>query len=87
MREITLNKKQFSEFNDYDQFQIFADDDGFTDFCIVDSETDKLFERFDTVVVNEKDDIFGVKKGKRELLISGATEAYSIALEVLEDFY
>lgn len=85
MREITLNKKQFSVFNDYDQFQIFADDDGFTDFSIVDSETDKLFERFDTVVVNEKDSIFGVKNGKRELLISDAIEAYSIALEVFED--
>jgi hypothetical protein len=85
MREITLNKKQFSVFNDYDQFQIFADDDGFSDFDTVESDTDKLFERFDFVVVNEKDDIFGVKNGKRELLVSDATEAFSIALEVFED--
>lgn len=83
MREVTLNKKQFSVFNDYDQFQIF--DDVFSDLETVASETDKLFEQFDCVVVNEKDDIFGVKNGKRELLIPGATEAFSIALEVFED--
>jgi hypothetical protein len=87
MREIQLNKKQFSVFNDYDQFQIFADDDGFSDFDTVESDTDKLFERFDLVVVNEKDAIFGFKNGKRELLISDATEAYSIALEVIAEFY
>ena len=28
MKEIKLTKTQFSVFNDYDQFQLFTDDDG-----------------------------------------------------------
>jgi hypothetical protein len=86
MREIILNKRQFSIFNDYDQFQIFADEYGDSDFETVEEDTDKLFERFDYVVVDEKDCIFGVKNDKRELLVEDATEAFSIAMEVIEDF-
>lgn len=85
MREVRLNKRQFIIFNDYDQFQIFADDDGFSDWETVSSDTDKLFEKFDCVVVNEKDSIFGERNGERELLRSHAIEAFCIALEVLED--
>jgi len=85
MREIRLNKTQFSVFNNYDQFQIFADEDGFSNFDNVESDTDKLFEKFDVVIVNEDDYIYGEKDGKRELIMPNAYEAYSIALEVLDD--
>lgn len=85
MRELKLNKAQFAIFNDYDQFQIFADEEGFTNFDIIKTEVDKLFARFDVVIVNEDDYIYGEKNGKRELIMPDAFEAFSIALEVLED--
>lgn len=85
MRELKLNKAQFAIFNDYDQFQIFADEEGFTNFDIIKSEVDKLFNRFEVVIVTEDDYIYGEKNGKRELIMSDAFEAFSIALEVLEE--
>lgn len=85
MRELQLSKKQFSIFNDYDQFQIFTDDDGFPNYEDLDAEVDKLFEKFDVVIINEDDYIYGEKNGQRELIMPNAFEAFSIALEVLND--
>ena len=85
MRELRLNKKQFSIFNDYDQFQIFTDDDGSANYDDLNAEFDKLFEKFDIVIVNEDDYIYGEKNGIRELIMPNAYEAFSIALEVLND--
>lgn len=85
MRELRLNKKQFAIFNDYDQFQIFTDDEGFPDYEDLDAEIDKVFEKFDVVIVNEDDYIYGEKNGLRELIMPDAYEAFSIALEVLND--
>lgn len=85
MKEVRLNKKQFSVFNDYDQFQIFTDDDGFANYEDLDEEFDKLFEKFDVVIINEDDYIYGEKNGFRELIMPNAFEAFSIALEVISD--
>ncbi len=85
MRELRLNKKEFAIFNDYDQFQIFTDDEGFPDYEDLDVEIDKLFEKYDIVVVNEDDYIYGEKNGRRELITPDAYEAFSIALEVLNE--
>jgi hypothetical protein len=85
MREVKLNKEQFLIFNDYDQFQLFTDDDGFPNFEDFDAEVDKLFLLYDYIVVNEDDYIYGEKNGKRILLAQDSTEAFTIALEVLED--
>lgn len=85
MREVKLNKQQFMVFNDYDQFQLFTDDDGFANYENFDAEVDKLFSLYDFIVVNEEDDIYGEKNGKRQLLAPDSTQAYSIAIEVLED--
>lgn len=85
MRELRLNKKHFSLFNDYDQFQIFTDEDGSANYEDLDAEFDKVFEKFDVVIVNEDDYIYGEKNGKRELIMPNAYEAFSIALEVLND--
>lgn len=85
MRELRLNKKQFSVFNDYDQFQIFTDEDGFPNYEDLNAEFDKLFAKFDVVIVNEDDYIYGEKNGIRELIVADAYEAFSIALEVLND--
>jgi hypothetical protein len=85
MRELRLNKAQFSEFNMYDQFQIFTDDEGFPNYEDLDAEIDKLFKKFDFVIINEDDYIYGEKGGKRELIMPDAFEAFSIALEVLDE--
>lgn len=85
MRELRLNRKQFAIFNDYDQFQIFTDDEGFANYEDLNAEFDKVFEKFDVVIVNEDDYIYGEKNGLRELIMPDAYEAFSIALEVLND--
>ena len=85
MRELRLNKEQFSIFNDYDQFQIFTHDDGSENYEDLNAEFDKMFQKFDVVIVNEDDYIYGEKMGIRELIMPDAYEAFSIALEVLND--
>lgn len=84
INEITLNKEQFKLFNNDDQFQLFCDDEGFPDFDDFNAEVDKLFEKYDRIVVTENDYIYGEKNGKREELSDQATEGYSIAKEVTE---
>ena len=85
MRELKLNKQQFVVFNDGDQFQILTGDEGFDNEEDFDAEVDKLFLKFDCIVIDEEDYIYGQKDGKRELIAPDSTEAFSIALEVLDD--
>jgi phosphoribosyl 1,2-cyclic phosphodiesterase len=85
MRELKLNKQQFVIFNDYDQFQLFTDDEGSPDYEDFDAEVDKLFLKYDCIIVDEEDYIYGEKDGKRELIAPDSYEAFGIALEVLED--
>ncbi|MEA2104643.1 MAG: hypothetical protein U9P79_08400 [Candidatus Cloacimonadota bacterium] len=86
MKEIRLNKKQFKIFNDDDQFQLFCDDEGMPDFEDFNEEVEKLFNKFDHIIVTEKEQIIGVKNGKREELSDQAYEGYGIALEIQQDF-
>lgn len=82
--EIRLNKAQFKLFNDDDQFAIF-DEEGFGDFEDFDKEVDKLFDRYDSIIVTQSDYVFGEKNGKREELSDQAYEGYGIALEIIND--
>ena len=84
MKEIRLNKEQFNQFNDSDQFQLFCDEDGFPNYKDFDAEVNKLYEKYDNILITEGDYIYGVKNGKREELSDQATQAYQIALEVTE---
>lgn len=86
MKEIKLNKKQFIVFNDYDQFQLFTDEDGFPNYDDFEQEVEKLYKKFDCIVVNENDYIYGDKNGNRELLNDRADDGYLIAQEVIEDY-
>ena len=86
MKEIKLNKKQFTVFNDYDQFQLFTDEDGFPNYEDFDDEVEKLFKKFDCIVVTENDYIYGETNGIRELLNDRADDGYSIGQEVIEDY-
>jgi len=84
-KEIKLNKEQFKQFDEDDQFQLFCDEDGFPNFDDFDEEVDKLFKKYDYICVTEDDCIFGVKGATREELSDQATEGYSIAIEVQEN--
>ena len=86
MNELRLNIKQFTIFNDDDQFQLFCDDEGVPDFEDFNEEVEKLFKKYDSIIVTENDCIYGEKNGKRELLSSQAFEGYGIALEIQQDF-
>ena len=84
--EIRLKKSQFKVFNDDDQFQLFCDDEGMPDYDDFNVEVEKLYTKYDSIIVTKNDYIYGEKNGKREELSDQATEGYSIALEVIEDF-
>ncbi len=86
MKEIQLNKAQFKLFNNNDQFQLFCDDNGFPDYENFNKEVEKLFTKYEFVLVSRNDYIYGVKNGKRDELSDQATEGYQIALEVVQDF-
>lgn len=58
MQEIKLNKTQFFVFNDYDQFQLFTDEDGFPNYEDFDEEVEKLYQKYDCNVVTENDYIY-----------------------------
>ena len=87
MREITLNKEEFKLFDQDDQFGFFYDKDGWptenadNEF---DSNVDILFEKYEYIVVDFQDSIYGLKNGKKELEMSDVMEAYDIAQEVKE---
>jgi hypothetical protein len=85
-KEIRLNKEQFKLFNNDDQFQLFCDDEGFPAFDNFNTEVDKLFEKYDSIIVTTNDYIYGEKNEKREELSDQADEGYAIALEVTQDF-
>ena len=82
-KEIRLNKKQFGLFNQADQFAIF-DEDGYGDFEDFNHELDKLFEKFDNVIITKAEQIYGEKNGKREELHPEASESYDIALDIIK---
>lgn len=87
MEDITLTKEEFKLFNQDDQFGFFYDDWGSPKENAEEtfgSDVDALFEKFDAIIVNVNDDIFGIKDGKKELYFSGVIEAYDIAREVKE---
>ncbi len=85
MKEIILNKEEFKLFNQDDQFGFFYDEDGWptenadNEF---DSNVDALFEKYEYIVVDFQDNIYGIKNGDRKIEMSNVMEAYDIAREV-----
>jgi len=87
MNGITLTKEEFKLFNQDDQFGFFYDDFGFPKDDAdetFDSDVDKLFQTYDSVLIDNGDNVFGVKNGKKEIIFESVMEAYSIAMEVKE---
>jgi hypothetical protein len=85
MKEIILNKDEFKLFDQDDQFGFFYDEDGWptenadNEF---DSNVDALFEKYEYIIVDFQDNIYGLKNGKKETEMSNVMEAYDIAKEV-----
>ncbi len=84
--EIRLSKAHFKIFNDDDQFAIF-DEDGYGEYEDFNKELDKLFEKFDSIIVTKNYYIYGEKNGVREELSDQAFDGYGIALEIVSDAY
>jgi len=87
MEEITLNKEEFMLFDQDDQIGFFYDDDGYpTDDAEINFEpnVDDLYKKYDYISVDAQDNIYGVKNGKKELMMENVIEAYDIAREVKE---
>lgn len=88
MKDLILDKKEFKLFNQDDQFGFFYDDDGFPKDNAdenFDSEVNKLYLQYDSILVDSNDDVFGLKDGKKELIFEAVMEAYDIAREVKEE--
>jgi len=85
MKEIRLNKEEFKLFNDDDQFQLFCDDEGMPDYDDFNEEVEKLYAKYNYIIVTENDCVYGEKNGKRTELSDQATESYSIALEIMQE--
>lgn len=83
---IELNRIQFKEFNQDDQFglieELFIDSENYDyDF---EKEMDKLFDKYDSICVDRNDNICGKKDGKLIIIQKQADEARMIAQEVVE---
>lgn len=87
MRDIILSKEDFELFNQDDQFGFFYNEDGYPRddaYATFKSDIEKLYQLFDTIIVDEQDNVYGLKDAKKELIMEFATEAYLIAREVKE---
>lgn len=85
MEDITLNKEEFKLFDQDDQFGFFYDDDGWPRDNAqetFESDVDGLYEKYDYISVDNKDNVFGLKDGEKELFIEDVIGAYDIAREI-----
>lgn len=88
MRDILLDKEEFKLFNQDDQFGFFYDEYGWPTEKAdeeFDSNVADLYKKYDYIVVDFQDNIYGLKNEKKELEMSDVMEAYDIAREVKED--
>jgi len=88
MDDLKLTEELFIEFDQFDQFGFFYDEDGFekedSDETF-EEDVKGLYQQYEYILVTPDDDIYGIKSGKRELIMEGVIEAYQIAQEVMED--
>ena len=87
MKDITLTKEEFKLFDQDDQFGFFYDDNGWPKDDAeetFDSDVDKLFQTYDSILVDNRDNVWGLKNGEKEIILESVMEAYSIAREIKE---
>ena len=89
MKEIKLTQEQFLEFDQDDQYGFFYDESGWPTEDADDkfeNNVAELYKKYDSILVLPDDSVYGIKTGKKELIFEYLDEAYTIALEVLEDY-
>ena len=85
MKEIILNKEEFKLFDQDDQFGFFYDEDGWptenadSEF---DANVEELFKKYEYIVVDFQNNIYGFSNGNKVLEMSSVTEAFYIAQDV-----
>lgn len=87
MKDIALNKEEFKLFDQDDQFGFFYDDDGWPKEDADEtfgSDVDKLFQDYESIIIDNSDNVYGLKNGDKEIILESVTEAYTIAREVKE---
>ncbi len=79
-----MNRNQFKEFNQGDQFGLI--DNIFNDFEEYDFELemDKLFDKYECICVDRDNNIYGEKNGTLEIIQKQSDEARMIAQEVVD---
>jgi len=85
MEDIILNKEEFKLFDQDDQFGFFYDDDGWPKDDAdetFDSDVDKLFQNYESIIIDNKDNVYGLKNGNKEIIFESVLEVYTIAREV-----
>lgn len=85
MKDIALNKEEFKLFDQDDQFGFFYDDDGWPKEDAdetFDSDVDNLFQNYESIIIDNRDNVYGFKNGDKEIIFESVMEAYSIAREV-----
>lgn len=85
MRELKLNRQQFILFNEGDRFQLLSNSDRFDSADDFKTQVDKLFFKYDCIIVNDKNYIYGQKGRKRHLIAQTSFKAFHFALEVIDD--
>ena len=83
MEELKLNKRQFSLFNQGDQFQLFTEEPDYKNYEDFDETVEKLFEKYDCVVVTENGYIYAETNGKRVLLSDQSDDSYHVAIDAI----
>ena len=67
--------------------RFFYDDDGWPKDDAdktFDSDVDELFQTYQSILIDSRDNVYGFKNGKKEIIFESVMEAYSIAREVKE---
>ena len=83
MREIKLNKREFSLFNQGDQFELFTDNEDYKNYEDFDETVEKLFKKYDCVVVTKNGYIYAQTNGKRVLLSDQSDDSYHVAIDAI----
>lgn len=85
MKDITLNKEEFKLFDQFDQFGFFYDDYGSPKDDAdetFDSDVDELYQTYDSIIIDNRDNVYGIKNDNKEIILESVMEAYDIAMEV-----
>lgn len=79
-----MNRNQFKEFNQNDQFGLI--EDLFNDFdeYDFDEEMDKMFDKYECICVDRDDNIYGEKEGMLKIIQRQVVEARMVAQEVVD---